>query len=154
MNLRGIKWVAFLDYFPYNKFEALGTLRTEVGYKPYPYKHYESTFTRFYQAYILPRKFGFDKRRVHLSALVASGQLPRDQALRELEQSPYPDPEQEKQDRAYVIKKLGFSEESFEEYMKAPGVPHEQYGSEKGLYWFLTWVWKLLIKAKAGVRRK
>jgi N-acetyl sugar amidotransferase len=146
--VRGIKWVAFLNYFPYNKSEALRALKEEVGYKPYPYKHYESTFTRFYQAYILPRKFGFDKRRVHLSALIASGQISRKQALRGLEQSPYPDPEQEKQDRAYVIKKLGFSEESFEDYMRAPGVPHEQYGSEKGFYRFSTGVWKLLTKGK------
>ena len=149
---RGIKWVPFLNFFPYNKFEALNTLQKEVGYKPYPYKHYESTFTRFYQAYILPRKFGFDKRRVHLSALVASGQIPRDQALSALEQSPYPDSEQEKQDRAYVIKKLGFSEAVFEQYLKTPGVPHEYYGSEKRFFIFLTGVWKLLKEAKAAFR--
>jgi N-acetyl sugar amidotransferase len=128
--VRGIKRIPFLDYFTYNKMEALDLLQREVGYKPYPYKHYESVFTRFYQAYILPRKFGFDKRRVHLSALVAGGQMTRADALAMLGTSTYPDPKQQEQDRTYVIKKLGFTEESFEAYMRAPGVPHEYYGSE------------------------
>ena len=130
---RGIKWISFLDYFPYNKLEALETLKVVVGYKPYPYKHYESVFTRFYQAYILPRKFGFDKRRPHLSALVASGQMTRGEALTTFETPPYPDADQERQDRIFVMKKLGFTEHSFNEYMTAPAVPHENYGSEKWL---------------------
>jgi len=132
-----IKGVSFLDYFPYNKFEALEFLEKEFGYKPYPYKHYESVFTRFYQGYILPRKFGYDKRRVHLSTLVVSGQMDREDALKLLEESPYPDPAQEERDRIFVMEKLGFTEESFNQYMSAPEVPHEAYGSEK-------WLWDLL----------
>jgi N-acetyl sugar amidotransferase len=131
--VRGIRWVAFLDYFPYDKLQALETLKTAVGYRPYPYKHYESVFTRFYQGYILPRKFGFDKRRPHLSTLVASGQMTRDQALKAFESSPYPDVKQEEQDRIFVMKKLGFTEDTFSQYMKAPAVRHEHYGSEKWL---------------------
>jgi N-acetyl sugar amidotransferase len=132
--VRGIKWISFLDYFPYNKFEAMESLKREVGYKPYPYKHYESVFTRFYQAVILPKKFGYDKRRVHLSTLVVSGQMSREEAIRMLETPTYTDPQQEEQDRVFVMKKLGFTERSFQVYMKAPGVPHELYGSEVGLY--------------------
>lgn len=131
--VRRIKRVPFLDYFPYNKSDALQTLEHEVDYKPYPYKHYESVFTRFYQAYILPRKFGIDKRRVHLSSLIISGQMTREQALELLATPPYPDPRQEAQDRTFVLKKLGFSEEAFEQYMRTPGVPHARYGSE---LWF------------------
>lgn len=131
--VRHIRRVPFLDYFEYNKAAAVETLKREVGYKPYPYKHYESIFTRFYQAYILPRKFGYDKRRVHLSALVVTGQMPRAEALALLETSPYPDQKVCEQDRVYVMKKLGFTEQAFEEYMRAPGIPHEQYGSE---LWF------------------
>ena len=78
--IRGIKWENFLDYFIYNKAESLHTLAEEMGYKPYPYKHYESVFTRFYQGYILPRKFGVDKRRLHLGTLVAGGQMTREEA--------------------------------------------------------------------------
>jgi N-acetyl sugar amidotransferase len=132
--VRGIRWVSFLDYFPYDKFKALEELGRECGYKPYPYKHYESVFTRFYQAYILPRKFGYDKRRPHLSALVVTGQMTRDEALELLTSSPYPDPEQEAEDRTFVMKKLGFSEEAFAAYMAAPGVPHAVYGSELPFY--------------------
>lgn len=130
---RKIGWVSFLDYFDYHKPQALEILQREVAYKPYPYKHYESVFTRFYQAYILPRKFGYDKRRVHLSALVVTDQMSREDALAALEQSPYPDREQEERDKAFVLKKLGFTEEWFEEYLRSPGVPHEAYGSEADL---------------------
>lgn len=139
-----IKGISFLDYFPYNKFEALGVLEEEFGYEPYPYKHYESVFTRFYQGYILPRKFGYDKRRLHLSTLVISGQIKREEAIKLLEDSPYPDPEEEEQDRSFVIKRLGFSEESFNHYMSAPEVPHQVYGSEKWLMDFYSSVAKAI----------
>lgn len=142
-HVRSIKWVPFLDCFPYNKADALRLLEAGVGYRPYPYKHYESVFTRFYQAYILPRKFGYDKRRVHLGTLVAVGQMSRDEALALLEGPTYPDSAQEEQDRIFVMKKLGFTEESFAEYMAAPEVPHEFYGSER-------WLWDAL----AGVYRR
>ncbi len=140
--VRGIKWVPFLDYFEYDKQEALDILEREVGYRPYPYKHYESVFTRFYQAYILPRKFGYDKRRVHLGTLVASGQMTRGEALALLATPTYPDPAQEEQDRIFVMKKLGFTEETFEAYMNAPEVPHEAYGSERWLWNILAAVYK------------
>jgi N-acetyl sugar amidotransferase len=140
--VRRIKWLPFLDYFPYNKFEAIETLQKEVGYKPYPYKHYESVFTRFYQAYILPRKFGYDKRRVHLATLVASGQMPRTEAMQLLAAPTYPDPRQEQDDLSFVMKKLGFTEESFQAYIRAPGVPHAAYPSEVGLYKMLLRVYK------------
>lgn len=132
--VRHVRWVSFLDYFPYDKFQALDRLQKECGYKPYPYKHYESVFTRFYQAYILPRKFGCDKRRTHLATLVASGQMTRADAMAMLETPPYPDPQQEKDDREFVIKKLGFTDETFGAYMQAPPVPHASYGTEEPLY--------------------
>jgi hypothetical protein len=131
---RRIQWVSFLDYFAYDKFKALDILQREGDYKPYPYKHYESVFTRFYQGYILPRKFGYDKRRMHLAALVVTGQMTREDALCMLEQSPYPDHAQEEQDRAFVMKKLGFSEEEFAAYMRAPAVAHAAYGTEEPMY--------------------
>jgi N-acetyl sugar amidotransferase len=145
-----IKWLPFLDYFTYNKAEALNILQREVGYKPYPYKHYESVFTRFYQAYILPHKFNVDKRRLHLSTLVASGQMSRDEALRHFNSTPYPDLSQEKQDKDFVIKKLGFTEESFDQYIKNPGIPHEYYGSEKWILDFLS----SLNKMRKKIMRK
>ena len=82
-----IKWVSTLDYISYNKFTALDFLSKEYQYKPYPYKHYESIFTRFYQGYILPSKFNVDKRKVHLSTLIISGQISREEGLRHLDLS-------------------------------------------------------------------
>lgn len=146
-SIRGIHWVRFLDFTKYVKSEALEALRREVGYKPYPYKHYESVFTRFYQAVILPQKFGYDKRRVHLSALVVTGQMERCEALRLLEQSPYPDPEQEAQDLRFVKKKLGFTDSEFEAYMRGPVVRHEEFASEKRL-------WDALNAARRLVTRR
>ncbi|HEX7762452.1 MAG TPA: N-acetyl sugar amidotransferase, partial [Cellvibrio sp.] len=64
--VRGINWASILDLMDYNKFEAMNELQATYKYKPYPYKHYESIFTRFYQGYILPEKFAVDKRRIHL----------------------------------------------------------------------------------------
>ncbi len=142
--VRGIRWISFLDYFPYRKGEAIDTLKAECGYRPYPYKHYESVFTRFYQAFILPRKFGFDKRRVHLSTLVVTAQMTRDEALALLQQGTYPDPQQEEQDRVFVMKKLGFTEETFREYMSAPAVPHASYGTEEPTWNALVRVYRLL----------
>ncbi len=142
--IRGIHWISFLDYFRYDKSEALSVLQREMGYKPYPYKHYESVFTRFYQAHILPRKFGYDKRRVHLSALIVSEQMSRDEALDLLATPPYPDVREEKQDRLFVMKKLGFTEQEFEEYLGMPGVRHAVYGSEWGPYRTLVKMYKIV----------
>lgn len=132
-----IQWTPFLDYFDYRKDDALTTLQNEVGYRPYPYKHYESVFTRFYQGYILPRKFGVDKRKLHLSTLVATGQMFREQALEMMLQPPYPDAGQQVSDYAFVLKKLGFTQEKFEEYMAAPPISHDAYATEKPLWDFL-----------------
>jgi N-acetyl sugar amidotransferase len=142
--VRKIRWVSLLDYFQYDKFQALDILERECDYKPYPYKHYESVFTRFYQGYILPRKFGHDKRRGHLAALVVTGQMTRDRALQMLKESPYPDDGLEQQDRAFVLKKLGFSDDDFSAYLSAPAVPHAAYGTEEPFYRTLLKINRLL----------
>lgn len=128
--VRRIRWISFLDYFDYQKTSAIAFLKSKFDYKPYPYKHYESVFTRFYQGHILPLKFGVDKRKLHLSALVVSGQMSREDALAILDEDPYPDPMQKRDDRYFVLKKLGFSESEFEHYMARPAVPHRAYPSE------------------------
>lgn len=135
--VRGIRWTPFLDFFDYRKDEALKTLESAVGYRPYPYKHYESVFTRFYQGYILPRKFGIDKRKLHLSTLVITGQMSRYQALAMISAPPYPDPQQQRDDYAFVLKKLGFTPEEFESYMATPSTAHDHYATDKPLWDFL-----------------
>jgi hypothetical protein len=103
-------------------------LQDELGWQYYGGKHYESIYTRFYQGYILPRKFGFDKRRMHLSSLICSGEITRDEALAELEKPTYPEAMQA-EDREYVIKKLGITEPELDRIMSAPPKKFEDYPS-------------------------
>lgn len=129
--VRKIRWVSFLDYFEFNKLEALAELQSEFGYKPYPYKHYESIFTRFYQGYILPQKFGVDKRRVHFSTLIASGQMTRDEAVRGLEGIPYASQKALEEDKLYFVKKMGWTAADLDAYIRRPAVAHSRYPSER-----------------------
>lgn len=126
--VRGAKSVSLLNYLPYRKDEAMRTLQSELGWQYYGGKHYESTFTKFYQAHILPVKFGIDKRRIHFSDLIMNGEMTRDEALQELARPTYEAAALD-QDRAYVCKKLGFSAQEFAEYLAAPPVNHFSYPS-------------------------
>ncbi|QSX36031.1 N-acetyl sugar amidotransferase [Shewanella sedimentimangrovi] len=125
-----INWVSFLDYFQYNKETAKELLVENYKYKPYPYKHYESVFTRFYQGYILPEKFKVDKRLPHLSALVVNGQISRAEGIELLKTSPYPSERELQLDKDYFLKKMGWNEKHLEEYLKRPEVSHNAYDSE------------------------
>jgi N-acetyl sugar amidotransferase len=127
-RVRGIRMVAILDIVPYVKEEAKAALVREVDWRDYGGKHFESVFMRFYQAYILPGKFGIDKRRSHFSSLICAGQMTREAALAELAKPPC-DPAQLAVDREFVMKKLGFDEAAFEAYMKAPARSHFEYAS-------------------------
>ncbi len=143
--VKRIRWVSFLDYFNYNKFEAINTLKEKYNFKPYPYKHYESIFTRFYQGYLLPKKFGVDKRKLHLSTLIISKQISRDKALNELDSGhAYPSDEMLENDKLYFLKKMDWSNNDLEEYIKRPEIPHDYYKSEKKIFNFLLKTYKLL----------
>ncbi|MFA5771213.1 MAG: N-acetyl sugar amidotransferase [Thermoplasmata archaeon] len=135
--IRKIKWISFLDYFEYNKFEALKILQSQYNYKPYPYKHYESVFTRFYQGYILPQKFGVDKRKLHLSTLIISGQMLREEAIKMMENIPYPSQSDLDEDITYFLKKMRWNKTDLEEYLSRPEKSHLLYGSEMRLFDFL-----------------
>lgn len=119
-TVKGIKTFSILNYIDFNKQDAMKTIENELGWKYYGGKHYESIYTRFYQSYILPEKFNIDKRKAHYSCLIMStGELSREQAL-ELLKQPTADPKIMEEDRSYIIKKLGITEESFEQIMQAP----------------------------------
>lgn len=92
-----------LNYMPYDKEQALQELRDTVGYKPYARKHGESQFTKLFQNYYLPKKFGYDKRRPHLASLIVSGQMSRETALEKLEDPLY-DLDELELDIAYFCK--------------------------------------------------
>ena len=133
-HLRGIRWLSFLDYVDYRKENALQSLQGRFGYKPYPFKHYESVFTRFYQGFILPTKFGIDKRRLHLSTLVMNGEMTRDEAIAALEGIPYESEKLLRDDTTYFLKKMGWSRDKLDEYVARPPKPHDAYPTEKPLW--------------------
>ena len=128
---RGLKMVSVLNYVDFVKTDALATLVDELGYRPYVSKHYESVYTRFYQGYVLPAKFGIDKRRLHESDLLRAGQSTRDEALAVLEHPPY-EPGLLRQDRAFVVKKLGLAEADFEALMALPRRTFRDYPNSAG----------------------
>lgn len=146
--LHRARWISFLDYFPFNKAESMAELQAKFGYKPYPYKHYESIFTRFYQGYILPAKFGVDKRRLHLGTLIASGQLDRDVAVADLTRLPYPSEQDFQEDRQYFLKKLGWTPEQLDEYIARPPRSHADYGTEKPLWDFALNIYRKYLKRR------
>ena len=135
-----LQWVSWLDYVDYNKQTAIDVLVARYGYKPYPYKHYESVFTRFYQGHILPVKFGVDKRRVHLSTLILSGQISRTEAVVDLAAPAY-DPQQLQRDQQFVLKKFGVDDGWFSRYVQAPVHAHSDYPSELPRWerWLSRW---------------
>ena len=126
--------VALLDYMDYNKPEVLKFLQEELGYKPYPGKHYESMITRFYQAYILPVKFNIDKRKAHLSSLIVSGQITREQALEELKKPLFKSELEKENEIEFFCKKMLISREEFNEIMKLEPVDHFDYKSYQKIH--------------------
>ncbi|OQX21574.1 MAG: ExsB family protein [Candidatus Altiarchaeales archaeon A3] len=132
--IKKIKFVTILDYIDYNKKDAVKLIERELGWKYYGGKHYESVYTRFYQGYILPKKFKIDKRSAHLSTLICSGQITREEALEELKKDPYPSEEMMQEDKEYVIKKFGLTEEEFEKIMSLPIKSFKNYPNNNFLF--------------------
>lgn len=131
---RGIANHSLLDHLDYNKEYAVEHLKKKYGYISYPYKHYESVFTRFYQGYILPEKFGIDKRRVHLSTLIMTNQISRESSLEDLKKIPYPSQSDLDKDITFFLKKMNWSSDDLENYLARPEVAHDRYGSELKLF--------------------
>jgi N-acetyl sugar amidotransferase len=128
-----IESILVLNYINYNKQVAKELLIKEMGWRDYGGKHYESVFTKFYQAYILPVKFGVDKRKAHLSNLICSGQITKAQAYAELE-IPLYDPTVLSEEKEYVLKKLGLSEQEFTRIMNEPPRQHTDFKTQEKLW--------------------
>ncbi|SDI50639.1 N-acetyl sugar amidotransferase [Bradyrhizobium sp. Rc2d] len=122
-----------LNYLPYDKEDAKRELVATYGFVDYGAKHQESRFTKFYQEIYLPARYGFDKRRLHCSALIVAGQMARARALEELEQ-PLTTPEQAARDKRFVAKKLGISVADLDRFIGLPPVAHEDYANSQALY--------------------
>ena len=151
-GLRGIKRFPLLNYVDYDKPKAIEILKSELDWEPYGAKHYESVYTKFYQGYILPQKFGFDKRRPHLSCLILDGKISRDEALAEVEQ-PAIGEEELRRDRAFVAKKLGLSDAEFDEIMALPPKTFWDYPSyQRDSKWRYRVIHLMQLVAETGRR--
>ncbi len=115
--IKGVKVIKPLNYMPYIKEDALKELQEVYGWKPYPQKHFESRFTKFYEGYWLPERFGFDTRRVQYSSLILTGQLSRDEALEKMKKPAY-DPETIEEEFNYIATKIGITPEKLREYFE------------------------------------
>jgi N-acetyl sugar amidotransferase len=131
--IRGIKVVRPLNYRPYIKAEALNLLEQEYGWKPYSQKHFESRFTRFYEGYWLPERFGFDTRRVQFSSLILTGQMTREAAITKL-QTPAYDSESIDQEFEYIATKLGVSVDELRSYFTMPKKFYWDYKNQESLF--------------------
>lgn len=129
---RRIRYVSLLNYLDYNKEKAIQILEVECGYRRYEQKHHESIYTRFFQEYLLPRKFGMDKRRPHFSSMIVSGQLSRDEALTMLEKPPFNE-QRTAEDVAYVRQKFRLNEAEFETILRTPPKQSDEYPNTEWL---------------------
>lgn len=132
-GLKGVTKINLLDMIPYSKTQAIETLSREFGWEYYGGKHYESILTRYLQGVCQPRKFGFDKRRFHLSCLVMNGEMTREEALAELETPTYP-VEQQKEDERYILEKLEIDPQEWQKILNAPPTPDDAYFSQQKLF--------------------
>lgn len=141
--VRRVKEVRILNYMPYDKNEAKALISRELGWRDYGGKHYESVFTRFFQAYYLPRKFGFDKRLAHYSSLIVSGQMSREAALEAMTQPAAPAIMLET-DKEFVCKKIGLPLEEFEALMVAPPHIYSEFASDEWKFKLKTWMMQII----------
>lgn len=130
---KGIKIVRPLNMVEYDKAAAVELLTNKFGWQPYPQKHFESRFTRFYEGYWLPKKFGFDTRKVQYASLIVTGQMTRDEALEKLK-IPALDDATVSQEFEYVANKLEISIDELQGYLDAPNKTFRDYKSQEAIY--------------------
>lgn len=134
-----------LNWMKYNKEEAQKVLRDVYGWVDYGTKHSESRYTKFHQEIYLPQKINYDKRRLHLSSLIVSGQCERSKAI-DILRSPISDPREIQRDKKYIAKKLGLTVIELDALISAPGVSHKKYTNDLVLL-------KIVMKARDVLRR-
>lgn len=130
--VKGMQVVKPLNHFPYLKENAMQELADRFGWQKYAHKHYESRFTRFYEGYWLPLKFGYDKRRAHFSSLILTGQMTREEALRRIAQPAY-DEDSVAHEFEYVATKLDLTIGQLRELMNGPNKSYRDYKSSMPL---------------------
>jgi len=143
----GIQVIKPLNYMPYIKSEAMDFLQKEYGWQPYPQKHFESRFTRFYEAFWLPRKFGYDTRKIQYSSLILTDQMDRADALERLK-SPAMSEDDARQEFEYVATKLGITTDEFQGYFDAPNKTYKDYKNNEMMF-----VWGAKVMKFFGLER-
>lgn len=131
--IKGVKVIKSLNYMPYIKSDALELLEKEYGWKPYPQKHFESRFTKFYESYWLPERFGFDTRRIQFSSLILTGQMKREEALEILKKPAY-NPETIEDEFNFIATKLGITPLVLKEYFNMPKKFYWNYKNQERLF--------------------
>ncbi|MDH4980680.1 N-acetyl sugar amidotransferase [Hyphomicrobium sp. D-2] len=131
--VKGIKAIRPLNYMPYVKEDAIKLLTERFGWQPYPQKHFESRFTRFYESYWLPKRFGYDVRRVQYASLILTGQMTRDEAIEKLKEPPY-DEATIGHELEFVANKLGITVDELNSYMDLPKRTYSDYKSQRQIY--------------------
>jgi N-acetyl sugar amidotransferase len=148
---RGIKVLRPLNHVPYHKEEAMDLLVANYGWQRYPQKHFESRFTRFYEGYWLPRRFGYDTRKVQYSSLILTGQMTRAEAIERLKGPAY-DEATIAQDFEYVATKLGITVAELQGYFDAPRHTYHDYRNQQHTFAAGAKVMKWLGLERAGKR--
>ncbi|WP_370605154.1 N-acetyl sugar amidotransferase [Citrobacter braakii] len=131
-KILGMKVHHPLNLVPFNKKDAENELNEKFGWQPFQHKHHESRFTRFYEDYWLPRRFGYEKRRAHFSSLIMTGQMTREQALERLSR-PEMNEHFLEQEFEYVAHKLGISVEDLHALFAMPKKTYKDYKNKRWL---------------------
>ncbi|MDX9883397.1 MAG: N-acetyl sugar amidotransferase [Prolixibacteraceae bacterium] len=151
--IKGIHVVKPLNFMPYIKEDALSLLEKEYGWKSYPQKHFESRFTKFYEGYWLPERFGYDTRKVQYSSLILTGQMTREEALEKLKEPAY-NPATIEDEFNYIATKLGISPEELRQYFTMPKNYYWDYKNQQNIFRIGARVLHLLGVEKVKKRKK
>ena len=146
-----IKIIQPLNHINYSKKKAIDLMKKEIGWKDYGAKHHESNFTKFLEGYWLPTKFNIDKRRAHLSSLIMSKEITRDEALKKLQEPPY-NPIELKKDFNYIAIKLGINADQLRSIYNQENKYHYNYKSKEKLLSVILWFLKILKLEKRLMR--
>ncbi|VVE49633.1 LPS biosynthesis protein [Pandoraea anapnoica] len=149
--VKGVRVVKPLNCVPYIKEEAMDELVAKYGWQKYAHKHYESRFTRFYEGFWLPTKFGYDKRRAHFSSLILTGQLTREEALEKIAKPAYDD-QTLAQDFEYIATKLGITVQDLRNLLEGPKKTYKDYKNDMGFIDLGTRVLRALGIQRAIIR--
>jgi hypothetical protein len=143
--IKGIKEIRLMEHMNYNKNSVDNELSKALDWQYYGGHHHENLYTKFFQSYYLPEKFNIDKRKTELSALIRSGQISREEALKVIETNPYKvDPDVVR----YTISKLGLSEKEWNDIMKSQNKTHDDYPTYLPVIRSLKWFIKITVKLK------